>query len=26
MKIVQEKTEGRADGKTLSQAVMAKLS
>ena len=26
MKIVQEKTAGRADGKTLSQAVMAKLS
>lgn len=26
MKIVQEKTGGRADGKTLSQAVMAKLS
>ncbi len=25
MKIVQEKTAGRADGKTLSQAVMAKL-
>ncbi|MEM1443714.1 MAG: GatB/YqeY domain-containing protein [Verrucomicrobiota bacterium] len=26
MKIVQEKTAGRADGKTLSQAVMSKLS
>lgn len=26
MKIVQEKTAGRADGKTLSQAVMAKLA
>lgn len=26
MKLVQEKTAGRADGKTLSQAVMAKLS
>lgn len=26
MKIVQENTAGRADGKTLSQAVMAKLS
>lgn len=25
MKLVQEKTAGRADGKTLSQAVMAKL-
>lgn len=25
MKIVQEKTDGRADGKTLSQAVMSKL-
>ena len=25
MKIVQEKTAGRADGKTLSQAVMSKL-
>ena len=25
MKLVQERTEGRADGKTLSQAVMAKL-
>lgn len=25
MKVVQEKTAGRADGKTLSQAVMAKL-
>lgn len=25
MKIVQEKTDGRADGKTLSQAVMGKL-
>ncbi len=26
MKLVQERTEGRADGKTLSQAVMAKLT
>ncbi|MAB76044.1 MAG: glutamyl-tRNA amidotransferase [Verrucomicrobiales bacterium] len=26
MKLVQERTAGRADGKTLSQAVMAKLS
>ena len=26
MKLLQEKTGGRADGKTLSQAVMAKLS
>ncbi len=26
MKVLQEKTEGRADGKALSQAVMAKLS
>lgn len=26
MKLVQERTDGRADGKTLSQAVMAKLS
>ncbi|MDF1738937.1 MAG: GatB/YqeY domain-containing protein [Verrucomicrobiales bacterium] len=26
MKLVQEQTAGRADGKTLSQAVMAKLS
>ena len=26
MKLVQERTEGRADGKTLSQAVMAKLA
>lgn len=26
MKLVQEKTAGRADGKTLSQAVMAKLN
>lgn len=25
MKLVQDRTEGRADGKTLSQAVMAKL-
>lgn len=25
MKLVQERTEGRADGKTLSQAVMARL-
>ncbi len=25
MKLVQERTDGRADGKTLSQAVMAKL-
>lgn len=26
MKLVQDRTEGRADGKTLSQAVMAKLA
>lgn len=26
MKLVQDRTEGRADGKTLSQAVMAKLT
>ncbi len=26
MKLVQERTEGRVDGKTLSQAVMSKLS
>ena len=26
MKLVQERTEGRGDGKTLSQAVMAKLA
>ena len=26
MKLLQEKTGGRADGKTLSQAVMAKLA
>jgi uncharacterized protein YqeY len=25
MKLVQDRTAGRADGKTLSQAVMAKL-